>query len=156
MPVLKRLSKKRLALQSHCANFCKLFLIQNLSNALLLDMAREGRLTTFTSCPRRYGSMKRALPQKASQNILHRRTMNESPRRRTTIKFIENPITEIVVSQFKKVHGNKYWNYIGTKEMRVMAYERQQEDAVEKQLELEAYLDFIDKKRIVEKNYDAF
>jgi len=40
--------------------------------------------------------------------------------------------------------------------MRVKAYERQQEDAVEKQLELEAYLDFIDKKKIVEKNYDAF
>jgi hypothetical protein len=40
--------------------------------------------------------------------------------------------------------------------MRVKAYERQQEDAVEKQLDLEAYLDFIDKKKIVEKNYDAF
>jgi hypothetical protein len=73
-----------------------------------------------------------------------------------TIKFIENRITEIVVSHFKKIHGNKYWNYIGTKEMRVKAYERQQEDAVEKQLELEAYLDFIDKKKIVEKSYDAF
>jgi len=59
----------------------------------------------------------------------------------STIKFIENRITEIVISYFKKVHGASYWNYIGTKEMRVKAYERQQEDAPEKQLELEAYLD---------------
>jgi DGQHR domain-containing protein len=72
-----------------------------------------------------------------------------------TIRFIETRVTEIVVSHFKKLHGNKYWNYLGTKEMRVKAYERQQGDAVEKQLDLEAYLDFIDKKKIVEKNYDA-
>lgn len=38
------------------------------------------------------------------------------------------------------------------------AYERQQEDAPEKQLELDAYLDFIDKKKIIEKseNWTAF
>jgi DNA sulfur modification protein DndB len=36
--------------------------------------------------------------------------------------------------------------------MRVKAYERQQEEVPEKQLELEVYLDFIDKKRIIEKN----
>ena len=69
-----------------------------------------------------------------------------------TIKFIENRITDIVISYFKRLHGNNYWNYIGTKEMRVKAYERQQEDAPEKQLEMEAYLDFIDKKKIIEKN----
>jgi DNA sulfur modification protein DndB len=40
----------------------------------------------------------------------------------------------------------------------VKAYERQQEDAPEKQLELDAYLDFIDKKKIIEKseNWTAF
>jgi DNA sulfur modification protein DndB len=70
----------------------------------------------------------------------------------STIKFIENRITEIVIDYFKKIHGANYWNYIGTKEMRVKAYERQQEETPEKQLEIEAYLDFIDKKKIVEKN----
>ena len=50
-----------------------------------------------------------------------------------TIKFIENRVTEIVISYFKKIHGPGYWNYVGTKEMRVKAYERQQEDAPEKQ-----------------------
>lgn len=69
-----------------------------------------------------------------------------------TIKYIENRVTEIVINHFKKVHGANYWNYIGTKEMRVKAYERQQEDEPEKQLDLEAYLDFIDKKKIIEKS----
>ncbi len=74
------------------------------------------------------------------------------------MKFIENRVTEIVISYFKKLHGSNYWNYIGTKEMRVKAYERQQEEAPEKQLELDAYLDFIDKKKIIEKNenWNAF
>jgi hypothetical protein len=49
-----------------------------------------------------------------------------------TIKFMENRVTEIVISYFKKIHGNNYWNYVGTKEMRVKAYERQQEEAPEK------------------------
>jgi DGQHR domain-containing protein len=69
-----------------------------------------------------------------------------------TIKFIENRVTEIVIGYFKKIHGNNYWNYVGTKEMRVKSYERQQEYPPEKQLELEVYLDFIDKKKIIEKN----
>lgn len=69
----------------------------------------------------------------------------------STIKFIENRVTEIVINHFKKIHGANYWNYVGSKEMRVKAYERQQEDEPEKQLELEAYLDFIDKKKIIEK-----
>ena len=75
-----------------------------------------------------------------------------------TIKFIENRVTELVINYFKKIHGNNYWNYIGTKEMRVKAYERQQEDPPEKQLDLDAYLDFIDKKKIIEKgeNWTAF
>ena len=75
-----------------------------------------------------------------------------------TIKFIENRVTEIVINYFKKIHGSNYWTYIGTKELRVKAYERQQEDAPEKQLELDAYLDFIDKKKIIEKseNWTAF
>lgn len=70
----------------------------------------------------------------------------------TTIKFIEVRVTEIVINYFKKLHGANYWKYVGTKDMRVKAYERQQEEAPEKQLELEAYLDFIDKKRIIEKS----
>jgi hypothetical protein len=69
-----------------------------------------------------------------------------------TLKFIENRVTEIVINHFKKLHGNSYWNYIGTKDMRVKAYERQQEEPPEKQLEIEVYLDFIDKKKIIEKN----
>jgi hypothetical protein len=69
-----------------------------------------------------------------------------------TIKFIENRVTDIIVDYFKKLHGDNYWTYIGTKEIRVKAYERQQEDAPEKQLALEAYLDFIDKKKIIEKS----
>lgn len=76
-----------------------------------------------------------------------------------TIKFIENRVTEIVISFFKKLHGtNNYWNYVGTKEMRVKAYERQQEYPPEKQLDPEAYLDFIDKKKIIEKaeNWPVF
>ncbi len=75
-----------------------------------------------------------------------------------TIRFIENRVTEIVVSYFKKIHGANYWNYVGTKEMRVKAYERQQEDPPEKQLDLDAYLDFIDKKKIIEKaeNWPVF
>jgi len=68
-----------------------------------------------------------------------------------TIKFIEGRVTEIIVSYFRKLHGNNYWNYMGTKDMRVQSYERQQEVAPEEQLDLEAYLDFIDKKRIIEK-----
>jgi hypothetical protein len=69
-----------------------------------------------------------------------------------TIKFIENRVTEIVFDHFKRIHGANYWNYVGSKEMRVKAYERQQEEPPEKQLpDLEAYLDFIDKKKIVEK-----
>lgn len=76
----------------------------------------------------------------------------------STMKFIETRVTEIIIGYFKKVHGTNYWNYIGTKEMRVKAYERQQEESPEKQLELDAYLDFIDKKRIIEKpeNWNAF
>ncbi len=76
----------------------------------------------------------------------------------TTIKFIETRATEIVFSYFRKIHGTNYWNYVGTKDMRVKAYERQQEETPEKQLELEAYLDFIDKKRIIEKpeNWNVF
>jgi len=75
-----------------------------------------------------------------------------------TIKFIENRVTEIVINHFKKIHGANYWNYMGTKDMRVKAYERQQEDEPEKQLDLEVYLDFIDKKKIVEKteNWNNF
>jgi DNA sulfur modification protein DndB len=75
-----------------------------------------------------------------------------------TIKFIDNRVTEIVISYFRKIHGANYLNYLGTKEMRVKAYERQQEDGPEKQLELEAYLNFIDKKKIIEKseNWTAF
>jgi len=68
-----------------------------------------------------------------------------------TMKFIESRVTDIVIGYFKKIHGDRYWNYIGTKDMRVKAYERQQEEEPEKQLELEAYLDFIDKKRIIER-----
>jgi DNA sulfur modification protein DndB len=69
-----------------------------------------------------------------------------------TIKFIENRTTEIIIDYFKKIHGNNYWNYVGTKEMRVKAYENQQGYPPEKQQELEVYLDFIDKKKIIEKN----
>lgn len=69
----------------------------------------------------------------------------------STIKFIESRVTEIVINYFRKLHGSNYWTYIGSKEMRVKAYERQQEDPPEKQLDLDAYLDFIDKKRIIEK-----
>jgi len=39
----------------------------------------------------------------------------------STIKFIENRITEIIVGYFKKIHGNNYWTYMGTKETRVKA-----------------------------------
>jgi DNA sulfur modification protein DndB len=76
----------------------------------------------------------------------------------STLKFIENRVTEIVINYFKKIHGPHYWNYIGTKEMRVKAYERQQEEPPEKQLELDVYLDFIDKKKIIEKseNWSVF
>lgn len=75
-----------------------------------------------------------------------------------TIKLIENRVTEIVISYFKKIHGANYWKYVGTKDMRVKAYERQQEDPPEKQLDLDAYLDFIDKKKIIEKpeNWSVF
>ena len=74
------------------------------------------------------------------------------------IKFIENRVTEIISEYFKKIHGNNYWNYIGTKDMRVKAYERQQELPPEEQGDLEIYLDFIDKKKIVEKsdNWSVF
>jgi DNA sulfur modification protein DndB len=42
--------------------------------------------------------------------------------------------------------------------MRVKAYERQQTDEPDKQLDIEAYLDFIDKKKIIEKseNWETF
>jgi DNA sulfur modification protein DndB len=75
-----------------------------------------------------------------------------------TIKFIENRVSEIVIGYFKRKYGDRFWNYVGTKEMRVKAYERQQEEDPEKQLELDAYLDFIDKKRIIERsdNWNAF
>jgi DNA sulfur modification protein DndB len=69
----------------------------------------------------------------------------------STIRFIESRVSDFIIDYFKKLHGPNYWNYIGTKEMRVKAYERQQEYPPEKQLELEAYLDFIDKKKIIEK-----
>jgi DGQHR domain-containing protein len=68
------------------------------------------------------------------------------------IKYFENKITDIIVSKFKALHGDKYWDYIGSKDMRVKAYERQQEEPVEKRLPLEAYLDLIDKKKIIEKS----
>jgi len=70
----------------------------------------------------------------------------------SAVKFIENRVTEIVIGYYKKLHGASFWNYVGTKEMRVKAYERQQEDSPEKQLDLDAYLDFIDKKKIIEKS----
>ena len=75
-----------------------------------------------------------------------------------TIKVIEMRVTDIIIGYFKKIHGDKYWNYLGTKDMRVKAYERQQEELPDKQLDLEAYLDFIDKKKIIEKteNWNAF
>ncbi|WP_315806507.1 MULTISPECIES: DGQHR domain-containing protein [unclassified Bradyrhizobium] len=75
-----------------------------------------------------------------------------------TISFIENRVSDIIVDHFKKLYGDKYWNQIGTPQMRVKAYERQQSDDIDKQLDLEAYLDFIDKKKIIEKqeNWDVF
>lgn len=68
------------------------------------------------------------------------------------MRFIEIRATEIIIDYFKKVHGEKYWNYIGTKDMRVKSYQRQQEVEPDQQLDVEAYLDFIDKKKIVEKS----
>ena len=68
-----------------------------------------------------------------------------------TIKFVELRATEIIVGYFKKLHGDKYWNYMGTRDMRVKAYDRQQEQTPDKQLDLEIYLDLIDKKKIIEK-----
>jgi DNA sulfur modification protein DndB len=75
-----------------------------------------------------------------------------------TISFIENRVSDIIFDHFKKLHGDKYWNQIGTPQMRVKAYERQQSDEPDKQLDIEAYLDFIDKKKIIEKqeNWDVF
>lgn len=75
-----------------------------------------------------------------------------------TISFIENRMSDIIFEHFKKLHGDKYWNQIGTAQMRVKAYERQQADEPDKQLDLEAYLDFIDKKKIIEKpeNWEVF
>jgi DNA sulfur modification protein DndB len=67
------------------------------------------------------------------------------------IKFIETRVTETIVSYFKRLHGDKYWNYLGTRDMRVKAYERQQEEPPEKQLDLEVYLDFVDKNKIIDK-----
>ncbi len=58
-----------------------------------------------------------------------------------------------MIGHFRAIHGEKYWNYVGTPDMRVKAYQRQQEEAPEKQLELDAYLDFIDKKKIIEKSW---
>src|SRR6266446_3109757 len=45
-----------------------------------------------------------------------------------------------------------------THPIRLKAYERQQSDELDKQLDIEAYLDFIDKKKIIEKqeNWDVF
>jgi DGQHR domain-containing protein len=76
----------------------------------------------------------------------------------STLKFIENRVTDIVIGYFKRIHGEKFWNYLGTKDMRVKAYERQQEEVPEKQLDLDAYLDFIDKKKIIERseNWQVF
>jgi len=75
-----------------------------------------------------------------------------------TISFIENRVSDIIFDHFKKLHGEKYWNQIGTPQMRVKAYERQQSDELDKQLDIEAYLDFIDKKKIIEKpeNWEVF
>jgi DNA sulfur modification protein DndB len=38
-----------------------------------------------------------------------------------TIQYLESRITDIVINYFKKLHGEKYWNFLGTKEMRVKA-----------------------------------
>jgi DNA sulfur modification protein DndB len=67
-------------------------------------------------------------------------------------------VSDIIFDHFKKLHGDKYWNQIGTPQMRVKAYERQQSDELDKQLDIEAYLDFIDKKKIIEKqeNWEIF
>ena len=75
-----------------------------------------------------------------------------------TIKYIELRATEIIVGYFKKLHGDKYLSYMCTKDMRVKAYDRQQEQPPEKQLDLEAYLDLIDKKKIIDKpeNWKVF
>lgn len=75
-----------------------------------------------------------------------------------TVSFIENRVSDIIFDHFKRLHGEKYWNQIGTAQMRVRAYERQQSDDVDKQLDIEAYLDFIDKKKIIEKpeNWEVF
>ncbi len=76
----------------------------------------------------------------------------------SSLKYIENRVTEIIVAHFRKLYGDKYWTYMGTADMRVKAYERQQQEPPEKQLDLEAYLDFIDKKKIIEKqdNWGTF
>jgi DNA sulfur modification protein DndB len=75
-----------------------------------------------------------------------------------TISFIENRVSDIIFDHFKKLYGDKYWNQVGTPQMRVKAYERQQSDELDKQLDIEAYLDFIDKKKIIEKqeNWEVF
>jgi hypothetical protein len=75
-----------------------------------------------------------------------------------TISFVENRVSDIIFEHFKKLHGDKYWNHIGTAQMRVKAYERQQAEEPEKQLDIETYLDFIDKKKIIEKpeNWEVF
>jgi hypothetical protein len=76
----------------------------------------------------------------------------------STDQICELPVSDIIIDHFKKLHGDKYWNQIGTPQMRVKAYERQQSDEPEKQLDIEAYLDFIDKKKIIEKqeNWEVF
>jgi DNA sulfur modification protein DndB len=66
-------------------------------------------------------------------------------------KFIEQRITEILTGHFRALHGEKYWNYMGTPQMRVKAYQVQQEYPPEQQLPLEVYLFLIDKAKIIEK-----
>jgi len=75
-----------------------------------------------------------------------------------TLSFIESRATDLIFDHFKKIHGEKYWVHVGTREMKVKAYDRQQSEEPDKQLDLEVYLDFIDKKKIVEKpeNWEVF
>jgi len=86
---------------------------------LLLDTAREGHSTIFTSYHQTVWEHDKSFVPEGLEEYLASKDEKRISEAEDTIKFIENRVTEIIVSHFKKLHGNKYWNYIGTKEMRV-------------------------------------
>jgi len=72
------------------------------------------------------------------------------------LKELNNLIAGYIFDKFKDLYGEKLYLEKGVrdKDMKTKAFEKSQDDPIEKRLPLEAYLDLLDLKKIVDKKYN--